>query len=455
MKASRHQKQDIHRPEKGRHEMPGSQDTTGASAHGENADHPHGKEWGQRIFDSQLLVEHSSISPWLPTSDRPAVVEALEVAFLASLHMDEGRPLEFVLAIASQLRDFPNATKLEASEPLTPDMLKALSAILDPEEQCFVVVPTDNGLTIQAVAQRPRPSQPGGIAPPLVVVDGPGRVALIISETSLLYDRGRLQEDNRRPFRQWARQSVQFVVDHVSTPTRLNNCLPVGIDAAFEYDVAKWTAHCSAFRDHARKYAPELLADVARLIAKRIKSARHGGAVLLVPSGANLKEIAVDGRWFENGDRDLQNRVLEAASLRSHLDLALDGKLVVKGLRKEFQKDPARWAREVISPRFQDALRNLDSACQRCARLSQVDGATILSSDLRVVGFGTRLKAPPRRLPTACKTLLKSRGTRHSSMAYTVASLESAIGIVVSQDGNAVAFHRPPRGELQFHDLIL
>ncbi len=40
-------------------------------------------------------------------------------------------------------------------------------------------------------------------------------------------------------------------------------------------------------------------------------------------------------------------------------------------------------------------------------------------------------------------------------MAYTVASLESAIGIVVSQDGNAVASHRRFGEELQLHDLIL
>ena len=72
--------------------------------------------------------------------------------------------------------------------------------------------------------------------------------------------------------------------------------------------------------------------------------------------------------------------MFRSAAIRSHLELALRGAWVVDDLRDEYQKDITRWVRDVIEPRFKYALLNLDSACQQCARLTQVDGATILGS---------------------------------------------------------------------------
>ena len=110
----------------------------------------------------------------------------------------------------------------------------------------------------------------------------------------------------------------------------------------------------------------------------------------------------------------------------------------------------------MINPRFNDALLNLDSACQRCARLTQVDGATVLGTDLRVLGFGARLKASkPTPFPKSCEEFLMSRGNRHSSMAYTVVGIENTLGIVVSQDGNTTAFYKPAGMPLEHRELIV
>lgn len=411
-----------------------------------------------KLFDPQLFIQDKSISPLLDENDRKVVASALEVAFLASLYANEGRPVEFVLAVVRDPRDSSDAPKLNSPEPLTPETLKVLSAALDPEKRCFVVVPDkQEHLKIHAISLKPYPSRlPGVKLPPLVVVDGPGRVALMINDKHVLYDRGRLRREDEDPLREWVGESTELIVNHVSTPTRFGRCLPLGINDVFKYDLAQWKLHEGAFRRHARDYGRPLLSGVLRLIAKWVKDARHGGALLLLPKGANLEEVASDGRWFRDGDRDLQRSVFKSAAIRSHLALALEGVWVVDDLRDEFQKDVSRWAREVINPRFNDALLNLDSACQRCARLTQVDGTTVLGSDLRVLGFGARLKASkPTSLPKSCEEFLMSRGNRHSSMAYTVACVDNALGIVVSQDGDAVAFYKRVGMSTEHRELIL
>jgi hypothetical protein len=232
--------------------------------------------------------------------------------------------------------------------------------------------------------------------------------------------------------------------------------MPLGINDVVGYDPAQWRLHEDAFRKHARNYGLLLVASVLRLIAKWVKGARHGGALLLLPAGGISEEVASDGRWFRDADKDLQHWAFESAAIRSHLALALEGAWVVDDLRDEFKSDPSRWAREVINPRFNDALLNLYSACQRCARLNQVDGATALGGDLRVLGFGARLKAEkPTDLPDSCQEFLMSRGNRHSSMAYAMAHVDNALGIVVSQDGNAVAFYKSVGIPLEHRELIL
>jgi hypothetical protein len=410
------------------------------------------------IFDPQLFIQDKDISPLLSMDNRTAVASALEVAFLASLYANEGRPLEFVLQVvpASQISFY--APKLDIPEPLTPETLKFLSAALDPEERCFVVAAHEQRyLKIHAIYPRPYPSGlPGLHLPPLVVVDGPGRVALIIKEKHFLYDRGQLRKEDEDPFMGSLSESMEIIVSHVSTPTRFGQDLPLGINDVVKYDPAQWKLHENAFRKYARDYSPTLLGGVLRLIGKLVKAARHGGSLLILPKGANVEEIATDGRWFAGGDGDLQHLVFKSAAIRSHLALALNGAYVVDDLRDEFRKDLSRWARDVLNPRLRDALLNLDSACRRCARLTQVDGATVMGSDLRVLGFGVRLKASkPTSLPRPYEQFLIPRGNRHSSMAYTIACVDNALGIVVSQDGNAVAFYKPTGIFPEHRELIL
>jgi hypothetical protein len=289
-----------------------------------------------------------------------------------------------------------------------------------------------------------------------VIVDGPGRVALVLNDNRVLYDRGLLQTEGQDPLGRWMAESVDVVLDHIAVPRPFGPDLLLGISDSFKCDPALWESHGGAFRKHARDHAPVLLGWVVRRIAKSIKDERHGGAVLVLPKAANPGEAATDARWFSAGGQDLQDAALRSAAFRSHLALALEGKWVIDNLRDEFRRDVPRWARDVINPQFERTVLNLDLACQRCARLAQVDGTTILRSDLRVAGFGARLTGhKPTYLPNSCEEFLKSRGTRHSSMAYTVVSIENTLGIVVSQDGNTTAFYKPAGMPLEHRELIV
>jgi hypothetical protein len=410
------------------------------------------------LFDPQLLINDPDISPLLRENEAEILASALKVAFFASLHVNEGRPLEFALAIYSGGGIFFDRANLRAPEPLTGENLKFLSAAIDSDERCFVVTPDNKDqLHIHAISQTPYRSILAGVRlPPLIVVDGPGRVALIINDKHLLYDRGLVRKENEDVLRKWTADIKEIIVTHVSTPTQRGQALRLGMKDVYTYDPRQWNLHAQVFRKHASEYASLLVSEMLRLIAKFVKRAPHGGALLIIPNGANLQDIATDGRWFRDSHSDLQDPAFRSVALRAHFALALEGKWVVDDLREEFQKDPSRWARDVINVRFSDALRSIESACRRCAQLTQVDGATVLRSDLDVLGFGVRLKAlNPESLPPAYKEFLTSRGQRHSSMAYTVTSVDNAIGIVISQDGNVVAFHKPVGMPAELQELIV
>jgi hypothetical protein len=93
-----------------------------------------------------------------------------------------------------------------------------------------------------------------------------------------------------------------------------------------------------------------------------------------------------------------------------------------------------------------EAQTSLAGAVGLVASLSRVDGAVLLQNGLDVVGFGVeiRTKAETKRVSLAqdegATSLIavdpKAFGTRHRSMMRYCQAHPSAVGIVVSQDGD-------------------
>ena len=90
----------------------------------------------------------------------------------------------------------------------------------------------------------------------------------------------------------------------------------------------------------------------------------------------------------------------------------------------------------------------MTGAVRLIASLASLDGAVLLTPDLGVVGFGVKLNAQPYagRIfrgeqfiewgAAAPQVNMADFGTRHTSVVNYCKSDPSAIGIVVSQDGN-------------------
>jgi hypothetical protein len=108
-------------------------------------------------------------------------------------------------------------------------------------------------------------------------------------------------------------------------------------------------------------------------------------------------------------------------------------------------------------PHLQDltliAEEDLSTAAELTARLSAVDGALLMSSDLRVLGFGAEIIGDASRTVTAYEVSGHSQrggvwplvdsesfGMRHRSALRCVSLSDSTAAFVVSQDGSVSFF---------------
>lgn len=96
---------------------------------------------------------------------------------------------------------------------------------------------------------------------------------------------------------------------------------------------------------------------------------------------------------------------------------------------------------------------NRQSDC--LAQLTSVDGATVVSRELDLIGFGAKIKYDPKsdnpqivykidplegEGAITAKTMNELGGMRHQSAANFVSEYKEAIALVVSEDGNVTAF---------------
>jgi hypothetical protein len=95
----------------------------------------------------------------------------------------------------------------------------------------------------------------------------------------------------------------------------------------------------------------------------------------------------------------------------------------------------------------EDRVDELNGSVKFVTSLAALDGATVMTPDLRVLGFGAKIKTTSERVTIYDASSYFTRrskrkridlskfGTRHSSMCAYCARDRNAIGIVVSQDG--------------------
>lgn len=174
-------------------------------------------------------------------------------------------------------------------------------------------------------------------------------------------------------------------------------------------------------------------------LAKAILGYGHGGTILVVPdsNGSWVDSISSFGFRFAAEDSSIRDEI------RKELD---DMQQHSKLLQRLSQPDMPEEARQLLfSMPNVDHWGGIMSHVRATAALSKIDGAIVLTKDLRVLGFGAKIGSAktPKQVALYSQSegghgrlvaLEEVGGTRHQSAIRFVEAHHDAIAIVISQD---------------------
>jgi hypothetical protein len=176
-----------------------------------------------------------------------------------------------------------------------------------------------------------------------------------------------------------------------------------------------------------------------RTIATFMRAHKHGGTLLIVQPESKWTASIVQPMRF-SGPPYLKIRLEVSRRNEAH------------------EKEKAARTFLIDSDRYKRALDNANKYLQTIARLTAVDGATVITMDLDVLAFGVKIHPidedvkPDTVLITEPFKESKPReielsvlgGTRHQSAAQFVFDQKDAIAFVASQDGRVSAMRWDP-----------
>lgn len=386
-----------------------------------------------------FVAKHDRPAPPLPGPDVLSFI--LETAFFASLAHEEGRDLRFVLCCAPSTKieldgggivpvmpfEAPRPLSIEALRSMAPAVGAMNAAILltfDAESAARGDVHIAGIVNVGSHLARARTGRsfyhrasPYAL---LVEVRDAGEVHVYRGGIKLATLRsGRLQD-------QLAYSGLEFLpvaevlaagVDALGSRIRRPRGEPVRESADFE-----WTA----------------LLNTILCIVNGIQGHGHGGTLLLVaPGHEDTLPLRTKFTIASQGQRAVvADRFVEFVNARHELVAA---NAIVRPLS------------ELEQPQFENATflaeEDLADAADLVSRLSAVDGALVLRSDLSVLGFGAEIVLGARDPFEAYEVTghplrdtnwpavdSESFGMRHRSALRCVAAATAAAAFVVSQD---------------------
>ena len=210
-------------------------------------------------------------------------------------------------------------------------------------------------------------------------------------------------------------------------------------------------------------FGRKLAEHVLRRIVATIRSARHGGTLVLLPA-RSASELCADGRYltlkYPFRDEEPRRRIFS-------LTVRIMNELARLHPLSETEAEPrVGWAEYEASDDSQ--LIALDEAlfevAHLIAMLADVDGAVVMTDRLEILGFGAEISGALPEVESVDRSLdlqgtrrVSERtdrvGTRHRSAYRLCEELHDALVVVVSQDGG-VRFVRWHDGRVTYFDQI-
>jgi len=390
-----------------------------------------------------FVARHDRPAPPLPPLEQLRFI--LETAFVASFSREEGRDLKFTLccALSSTVpSDGEGGTVpvLPFLEPraLSVDAIRSLAPAVSPDNAAILVVcPTPDASQIAGVvnvgSNLARARRSGSLAPRsapyalLIDVRDAGELHIYRGAIKLATLRaGSLQD-------QLAFSELEF--------------LPISDILTSGVDVVRPRLHPPKLEPprETSDFEWNALLNTILSIVSGLESHGHGGTLLLASPGTE-RTVPVRVK-FDVDERNtmLADRFVAFVNARHAL---VDARLA----RRQRPDAPSGEL-----PHLEDATviaeEDLAGAADVVARLSAVDGALVLSSDLRVVGFGAEIVLDASRQVVAHEVAGHARrgdtwpaidgesfGMRHRSALRCVAATEGVAAFVVSQDGTVSFF---------------
>lgn len=355
-------------------------------------------------------MPHAGDTVQLLTREEISVL--IETAFWASLRSNEGRTTRVCVTVSAP-KNFHDATAFAEPVAYEESQIAKLAPAV-PGGGCLLVSGSSDGVSIWGFGRsRPRSmdtvtieiSEPGtlrvGVGPfqPFAVLNG--RSNPIIEGT----------HTNLASYLQRVLRKALPTDDFLETQAVWRECLALG--------------------------------DLTRMIV----ADDHGGIVLIVPGET--------GVWLESLNPFAYRFAAPDTTIRDVIRLELNdgvaqGKML-QGLSETPMPDDLRnLVIGALTPRW----GGMGTGVRATASLAGVDGAIVMTRDLRVLGFGAKIADRSHAAPRVCifrpepgsqavvpSPLEELGGTRHQSAARFTATNKDAVALVISQDGHMSIMH--------------
>lgn len=381
-------------------------------------------------------------SPLLKSYTAPSVeqlAKILEVAFLASMETEEGRSMRFgLLLLRNDEIDTKNFGVARFREPrlLSVTEIRRLAPATSLSNTFIAVEQSDDGPrtwgTVDvgsgwALFRRGEESSGIGLPFSLVIsVVAPGSINVRFSDSVLFSaERGQVARSSSNvfklgPIHEFFRPVMQQL---------LREAFP-------EREGSKFDDHFLV------SYGGEYLRFLARTLQYAEELAHGGTLAVLREDAANIRELAAikyETTNFEGWSELVQNLRLIYKEIESE-KLIADVPQVDQASLQAWRESNRE--RRKVSQRLVDLSRFL-------ARLTQVDGALLITDRLRILGFGAVIKSLSTAPETVrscwnerCDTFLEQKseafGTRHRSAMGLCREIDCVV-FVLSQDGGVKA----------------